>query len=328
MKAVVYKKYGSPDVLQLTELEKPTPQDNEILVKIVATSVTPMDDRMRGFRVPVAFWLPARLTLGFFGPKQPILGTELSGEVEAVGKEVKSYKVGDAVFGSTAKGTYVEYVTVPEEGMRALKPATLSFEEAAAVTFGPFTALRFLRDKGKIQRGQKVLINGASGGVGTFAVQLAKYYGAHVTGVCSTANIALVKSLGADQVIDYTQQDFTKSGQTYDIILDAVGKSSYGRCKKALSPDGVYLNTVPSLGLMLRMLWTARFGRKKAIFTLASPSKEDFLFLTGLFEQGKLKTVIDRCYPLEQIAEAHRYVGKGHKKGNVIISIGRAPHYS
>jgi NADPH:quinone reductase-like Zn-dependent oxidoreductase len=321
MKAVVYEKYGPPEVLQLKDIEKPTPKDNEILVRLYATTVTPMDYRMRGFIVPPVFWLPARLSIGFFRPKKTILGSEFAGVIEAVGKDVKQFKVGDHVFGSTGKGTYVEYLTLPEEGVRAIKPSNMTHEEAAGVPFGAFTALIFLRDKAHIQPGQKVLIIGASGGVGTAAVQLAKYFGAEVTGVCSTTNVEMVKSLGADKVIDYTREDFTKNGQTYDIIFDAVGKSSFSRCKRSLTPTGVYLNAVMSFGIFLQMFWTSRRGGKKAIFALADTNKEDLLFFKELIEAGKLRMVIDRRYPLEQIVEAHRYVEAGHKKGNVVITV-------
>jgi NADPH:quinone reductase-like Zn-dependent oxidoreductase len=320
MNAIIYTRFGPPEVLQVTELEKPTPKDNEILINIHATSVTSGDCRARGFRVPLVFRIPAAMSLGFRKPKKSILGSEFAGEVVAVGKDVKRFKVGDQVFGSTGKGTYVEYVTVPEEGMRAIKPQNLTYEEAAGVTFGGFTALSFLRDKAKLQRGQKILINGASGGVGTFAVQLAKYFGAEVTGVCSTTNVELVRSLGADKVIDYTKEDFTKGGQVYDIILDAVGKSSFSRCKGALTPTGVYLSVEFSLVLALQMLWTTKIGGKKVVIGLPDTTKADLLFLAELLEAGKLKTIIDRCYPLDQIVEAHRYVEMGHKKGNVIIT--------
>lgn len=322
MKAVKYTKYGTPDVLELTEVEKPTPNDDEVLVKIYATTVTAVDST---FREGDEFF--ARLATGIMKPKNAILGTELAGEVEAIGKDVTQFKAGDPVFAptSTGFGAHAEYICLPEDDALLIKPANLTFEEAASVPAGGLTALPFLRDTGHIQPGQQVLVIGASGSVGTFAVQLAKYFEAEVTGVCSTTNVALVKSLGADKVIDYTQEDFTAHGETYDIIFDTVGKSSFARCKNILKQDGIYMTTVLNPTILFQMLMTSK-RRKKAVIAFtglraAEEKKRDLLLLKELIEAGQLKTVIDKTYPLEQMAEAHQYVDKGHKKGNVVITI-------
>jgi NADPH:quinone reductase-like Zn-dependent oxidoreductase len=325
MKAIICTKYGPPEVLQLKEVSQPTLGDDDVLIKVRATTVTSGDSRMRSFRVPLSFWLPARMALGLRGPKRTILGAELAGEIEATGKDVTMFRKGDPVFAYPGHdgGAYAEYIRMPENGCLAIKPLNMTFEEAAAIPFGGNTALYFLR-KGKIQSGQKVLIYGASGSVGTFAVQLARYFGAEVTGVCGTANLKLVASLGADKVIDYTKADFTKNGETYDVIFDAVGKSSFSGCMKSLKEEGIYLHAVATPAVMLRMRWASMRSRKKLIGGTAIPETENLIFLKELVEGGKLRPVIDRRYPLEQTAEAHRYVDKGHKTGNVVMTVGHS----
>jgi NADPH:quinone reductase-like Zn-dependent oxidoreductase len=323
MKAIVYTEYGPPDVLQLKEVEKPTPKDNEVLISIHATTVTATECTFRKGEP-----LFSRLFTGLRRPKITILGEELAGEIEAIGKDVKLFKKDDQVFGTAGPGfgANTEYICVPEDGVLAIKPTNMTYEESAASVDGFLTALPFLRDKGNIQSGQSVLIYGASGSVGAAAVQIARYFGAEVTGVCSSTNLELVKSLGADTVIDYTKEDFTKTGKTYDIIFDTVGKTSFSRCKSSLTQNGIFLEAGIGLGIFPHVLWTSLFGGKKAKIAatgLRSPQErtKDLMLLKELMEAGKIKPVIDKRYPLEQIAEAHRYVDAGHKKGNVVITV-------
>lgn len=322
MKAVVYKNYGSPDVLEFQEVAKPAPKEDEILVKVHATTLTVADVRSRSFTVPPSVWLPARVVLGLRKPKKAVLGMELAGEVESVGKDVTRFKKGDQVFAATliGFGAHAEYKCLPEDAAIAIKPSNITYEEAASLPIGARTALHYLR-KANIQPGQKILIYGASGSVGTYAVQLAKVFGVEVTGVCGTANVELVRSLGADKVIDYTMEDFSTQGETYDVILEAVDKSSFSACMRTLKEDGIYLNvTVPVPSI--EMIWTKIISSKKLMLGENPPEKaEDLIFLKELVEAGKIKPVVDRCYPLERIVNAHRYVDKGHKKGNVVITV-------
>jgi NADPH:quinone reductase-like Zn-dependent oxidoreductase len=307
----------------MKELAKPIPKNNEILVKIKATTVTVADIRVRGFTVPLSFWLPARIALGIRKPNKTILGMELAGVVESIGKDVKLFMKGDQVFAASKSfGAYAEYKCLSEDGPISLKPSNITFEEAAAIPIGAQTALHFLR-KANIKSGQKVLVYGASGSVGTYAVQIAKFFGANVTGVCSTTNLDLVKSLGADRVVDYTAEDFSSNGETYDVIFEAVDKSSSTACMKSLKKDGTYINITTPLP-DARMLWTKLTTNKKLVLSQNSPeTSENLNFLKELVEEGKIKVVIDRSYAFEEIVEAHRYVEKGHKKGNVVITVER-----
>jgi NADPH:quinone reductase-like Zn-dependent oxidoreductase len=323
MKAVICTKYGPPEVLQLEEVKKPFPKDDEVLIKIYATTVSAADYRVRNFDIPASFWLLGRLMLGLRKPRKSILGMELSGKIESIGKDVKLFKKGDKVFAATLQtfGAYAEYISVPEDGPIALKPTNINHEQAAAIPIGARTAFQYLKKIGNIKPQQKVLIYGASGSVGTYAVQLAKYFGAEVTGVCSTGNLALVKSLGADKVIDYTKVDFTENFETYDLIFITIDKCPFIACKKALSEKGIYLNIgrpIPSF----QMIWTSLTSSKKIVVGKNSPeTAEALIFLKQLVEKGQLNPVIDRSYTLDQIVAAHRYVDKGHKKGNVVIRV-------
>jgi NADPH:quinone reductase-like Zn-dependent oxidoreductase len=320
MKAVVYTRYGPPEVLQLKEVEKPTPKDDEVLVKNHATTVNRTDC---GFRKP-EYGFIIRLINGLFRPKRNILGSEFAGEIEAAGKDVTTFKRGDPVFGLSAGnfGAHAEYLCLPEKGSIATKPASMSYEEAAAVCDGLMLAMTYVR-KIDFQRSNKILINGASGSIGSACVQLANYHGARITAVCNTKNIELVRSLGAERIIDYTKDDFTRDGEKYDVVIDAVGKSSYFRCKRLLKPGGVYFST--DLGFLAQniflALWTPLFSRKRVKFPLPKDSKKDIEFFKELIEAGKYRAVIDRSYPLEQIVEATRYVETGQKTGNVVITI-------
>ena len=322
MKAIVYERYGPPDVLQLKEVPQPTPQDNEVLIRIRATTVTSGDCRVRSLNMPVGFGLISRLVLGVSGPRQPILGSELAGDIESVGKDVSKFKVGDQVFAFTGAGLgcHAEYRCVPENGKVALKPLNLTYDEAASLPFGGMTALDFYR-RAKLQRGEKVLVNGASGAVGSAAVQLAKHFGTEVTGVCSTANMELVRSLGADHVIDYTAEDFTQNGSSYDVIVDTVGTAPFSRSKGSLNERGRLLRVLGGLPDFFESPWVSMTSSKKIIAGPAAGRAEDLPFLAKLAKEGHFKPVIDRRYPFEQIADAHRYVDTGRKRGSVIITL-------
>ncbi len=330
MKAIVYAKYGSPDVLQLKEIEKPAPKGNEVLVRVYATTVNYGDITARDFgnvtpgkfNMPFLFWLGARVFFGLRKPRIRILGSEFAGEVESVGNDVKLFSRGDPVFGycGMSMGAYAEYTCLPEGGVLAIKPDNMTCEEAAAIPFGGNTALYFLR-KGNIQHGQKVLIYGASGAIGTAAIQLAKYFGAEVTGVCRPTTQAMVKSLGAAKVIDYKTTDFTKNGEIYDVIFDTVGKSSFSGSIQSLKENGFYVLAAAGVSAMIRGAWTSMTRRKKVVSGVMSETAEDLVLFKALIEEGTVKAVIDKTYPLKDIAEAHAYVEKGHKKGNVVIVI-------
>jgi 2-desacetyl-2-hydroxyethyl bacteriochlorophyllide A dehydrogenase len=328
MKAIVWTRYGSPDGLQLREVEKPVPKENEVLIKIRATTVTAGDCEMRRLELPLLLSFPVRLYAGLLRPKRiPILGQELAGEVVQVGKDVNLFKEGDQVFGTTGLGfgAYAEYICLPgkpdaTQGILIAKPANLTLEEAAAVPTAGFEALHFVR-KANLQPGKKVLIIGAGGSIGTFSVQLSRHFGAEVTGVDSTEKLDMLRSIGANHVIDYTTEDYTNTGETYDLIIDVVGKSSVSRRLKLLKPDGYYFLAYAGLPHILLALWTSMIGSRKLRIESSSQKKEDLLFLKELIEAGKIKPVINRCYPLESTAEAHRYAETGQKKGNIVITV-------
>src|SRR6266704_2477676 len=322
MKAIVCTKYGPPYVLQLKDVEKPTPKDHEVLIKVHAATVTAGDCELRSLKFPLLLQPLVRIGFGFRGPRKKILGQELAGEIESVGKDVTRFRKGDQVVGwsGLGLGAYAEYICLPENGVLAIKPSNMTYEEAVALPVGGLDAVYMLR-RGHIQSGEKVLILGAGGSIGTFAVQLARYFGADVTAVDSTGKLDMLRSIGADQVIDYTQEDFTKNGETYDVIFDVVGKSSFTRSVRSLTHNGRYLLGNPRLSQRVRGRWTSRRSSKKVILWAARTASEDLLILKELIEAGKIQSVIDRCYSLGHIAEAHRYVDTGHKKGNVVITV-------
>jgi 2-desacetyl-2-hydroxyethyl bacteriochlorophyllide A dehydrogenase len=323
MKAIVWTEYGPPDVLQLREVEKPVPKAGEVLVKIYATTVTAGDYELRSLRGPALFRLPMRIFAGFSKPTRiKILGQELAGEIEAAGKDVTRFRPGDQVFAWTGLrlGAYAQFACLPEDGVLAIKPSNMTYEEAAVLPVGGLEAVHFMK-KANIQGGEKVLINGAGGSIGTFAVQLARYFGAEVTAVDSTEKLELLRSIGAARLIDYTREDFTRRGETYDVIFDVIGKSSFSRSIAVLKPNGRYLLGNPGLSQMVRGRWATPGNGKKVILWEGNRNPEDLVFLKQLIEAGKIKAIIDKRFPLEQTAEAHRYVETGHKKGNVVIIV-------
>jgi NADPH:quinone reductase-like Zn-dependent oxidoreductase len=322
MKAIVCTKYGPPDVLQLRELEKPTPKKDEVLIRVHAATLLKGDCELRSLDFPLPFQLLMRMGFGFTRPRRGILGQELAGEIESIGNDVKSFKTGDQVYAFTGfrLGAYAEYDCLPEKGLIATKPVNMTYEEAAAVPAGGLHSFHLL-SKVRIERGQKVLINGAGGSVGTLAVQLAKAFGADVIGVDSTAKLDMLRSIGADHVIDYTKEDFTKSGETYDVIFDVVGKASFLDCLRSLKQDGVFILGNPGVSQQIRGLRASRRGGKKVIGGTLAYRSEELVILKELIEAGKIRSVIDRRYPLERVAEAHRYVDTGQKTGSVVITI-------
>ena len=326
MKGVVYTKYGSPDVLELKEVGKPIPKDDEVLIKVHAAEATKTDCELRSFNFPVKwFWLPLRIAMGLIKPKKQILGGYFAGEVESVGKDVSKFKKGDQVFGTTKLrlGAYGEYVCLPANYTLVPKPYNVSFEEAAAVPLGGLNALHFLR-KANIRKGEKVLVNGAGGSIGIFGVQIAKAMGAEVTAVDSTIKEKMLRRIGADHFFDYTKEDFTKSRKTYDVIFDMVAKSSYSECVKALNSKGRYLMANPRISDMLRSVLTSKFTDKTAIFVFAGEKEEELLALKEMIEEGKIKSIVDKIYPFEQAAEAHQRVETEQRLGPVVISVGKS----
>lgn len=323
MKAITYRKYGPPEVLEISDVPKPVPKDDELLIRVHATTVSSGDWRVRSLELPAGFGLLGRLFLGINGPRQPILGSELAGEVEAVGRAVISFKIGDQVFAfsGVGMGCYAEYKCMPANGAVAMKPSKLSYEQAAALSFGGSTMLDFFR-RGALRSGERVLVNGASGAVGTAAVQLAKHFGAHVTGVCSTANLEVVRSIGADHVIDYTKHDFTQSGELFDVIVDTAGTAPFSRSGPLLPRGGRLLVVLGGLPDLLKAPWRTMTSGKRVVAGPAAERPEYVRQLGELAEAGRFLPVIDRCYPFEQVVAAHKYVDQGHKRGNVVISLG------
>ncbi len=329
MKAIIYDTYGPPEVLKFVELDKPAPKENEILIKNRAASINYGDILARNFKdvtshnfnMPFLFWIMARAFFGFSKPKVKILGSEFSGDVEAIGKNVTGFKVGDKVFGyrGQSMGTYAEYFVVPEKSVVTLKPENISYEEAAAVPGGSMVAL-FVLKKINVKKGEKVLVIGASGGNGNFIVQIAKDFGAEVTGVCGTNRVDFVKALGADKVIDYTKEDFTNNGEKYDVIFDVLGRTGFSKCKNSLTENGKYVLISFKVKQLLQMMWTSFVGSKKVMCVLSPQQPEELLAVSKMIEEGKLKSIIDKTFPLDQTAEAHKYVERGNKKGNVVIT--------
>lgn len=334
MKAIIYEEFGPPEVLKLAEVDKPTPKNNEVLIRVFAVTIDYGDLIARNIRnispkkfaMPFLFWLIAKIAFGIRKPRKKILGAEFSGQIESVGEDVTTFEEGDKVFGYTGQSmkAYAEYLTMPEDGILSLKPSNMTFEEAAVMPYGGIMALSLLRDKVNLQPGQKILINGASGGIGSATVQLAKsQYGVNVTGVCGTPRLDFVKSLGADHVIDYTKEDFTESGETYDIVFGGLGKTSFSKVKNSLNPNGRYVLTSFKMRQVGQMLWTKLFGNKKVNCVILNGTAKDLREVKNLIEEGKLKAFIDKRFPFEQMAKAHRYVEEGHKKGHVVIQVGQ-----